>query len=196
MRNYRAPACAAKRSHWTACNFRRRSADGTGPRAYRFEPHTPLPLRNPRPTRRSRPVRVRNKVRATSVLPSSYRRTGGRASLCVRACVPRPPESVCALPRAENIKVRPFRPHISSLSVRTGDHVMTSSDGGQQGLPVIMATGCRMPRSPSRDKDFATCVRTGGGGGGGGGGQQQPFGAAAVVLSRVSGSYPETFIKR
>lgn len=79
---------------------------------------------------------------------------------------------------------------------------MTSSDGGLscqrpdnrgsggQSLPIIMATGCRMPRSPSRDKDFGTSC------GGRTNVQQQPYATTAVVLNRVSSSFPEKFFKR
>jgi len=89
---------------------------------------------------------------------------------------------------------------------------MTSSDGGLQScrrkdnhggggggvgqnLPIIMATGCRMPRSPSRDKDFGSCTasRTSAGAHQQ---QQQPFATTAVVLNRVTSSYPEAFFKR
>ncbi|KAL4136215.1 hypothetical protein QTP88_007768 [Uroleucon formosanum] len=90
---------------------------------------------------------------------------------------------------------------------------MTSSDGGLQScrrqdnrgggggggvgqnLPIIMATGCRMPRSPSRDKDFTSCTasRTSAVGHQQ---QQQPFATTAVVLNRVTSSYPEAFFKR
>ncbi|XP_026810977.1 uncharacterized protein LOC113552331 [Rhopalosiphum maidis] len=84
---------------------------------------------------------------------------------------------------------------------------MTSSDGGLQScrrqdnrgggggvgqnLPIIMATGCRMPRSPSRDKDLASCAasRTAAA-------HQQPYATTAVVLNRVTSSYPEAFFKR
>ncbi|CAI6358538.1 unnamed protein product [Macrosiphum euphorbiae] len=70
-----------------------------------------------------------------------------------------------------------------------------SGGGGGQNLPIIMATGCRMPRSPSRDKDFASCAasRTSTGAHQQ---QQQPFATTAVVLNRVTSSYPEAFFKR
>lgn len=67
---------------------------------------------------------------------------------------------------------------------------------GGQNLPVIMATGCRMPRSPSRDKDFVTCARTVTATAAAQHQQQQPFATTAVVLNRVSSSYPEAFFKR
>lgn len=74
----------------------------------------------------------------------------------------------------------------ASLSCR---RPVDNRGGAGQSLPIIMATGCRMPRSPSREKDFATCTRTAAA-------PQQPYATTAVVLNRVSSSYPETFFKR
>ncbi|KAE9533543.1 hypothetical protein AGLY_009181 [Aphis glycines] len=85
---------------------------------------------------------------------------------------------------------------------------MTSSDGGLQScrrqdnrsggagvagqnLPIIMATGCRMPRSPSRDKELSSRTAAAAAAHQ----QQQPFATTAVVLNRVTSSYPEAFFK-
>lgn len=109
-----------------------------------------------------------------------------------------PPHETLALQSVKGLVSSPF----VSPTRDSGQRVhMTSSDAGLscrrpedrgsgQNLPIIMATGCRMPRSPSRDKDFASCA-----------GrinvaqqQQQPF--AAVVLNRVAtNSHPETVYK-
>lgn len=96
-----------------------------------------------------------------------------------------------------------------------GGHVMKTSmecdlqcDQQQEDVlgpdrPLKMANGGRMlPRSPSRDKDFATCVRTNAAVAAITAQQQQlqqqqqPFATTAVVLNRVSNSFPEAFFKR
>ncbi|XP_025203449.1 uncharacterized protein LOC112600443 isoform X2 [Melanaphis sacchari] len=56
-----------------------------------------------------------------------------------------------------------------------------------------MATGCRMPRSPSRDKDLTSCAasRTAAVAH-----QQPPYATTAVVLNRVTSPYPDAYFKR